>query len=120
MAQGKVYPAHYAAPSISIVREGVRDTYGQMSTNLQFCFYWVTYYNLLVPDSPFVWEDQFFYITYFHDGEVESVSSTYLVENGVPTGDNVLFGVTQVIVLTDRQTGEVLATGAPQVCESPT
>ena len=49
---------------------------------------------------------------------VESVSS-YLILNGVPTGDIVPFGRTQEIVATDRLTGEVLATGAPQVCEGP-
>jgi len=119
VAQGKVYPAHYPAPTISIVREGTSDVYGQAGTNILYCFYRVTYCNLLVPDSPFVWADPSFYITYFHDGEVESVSSTYLIENGVAVGDIVPFGKTQVIVVTDRQTGEVLATGTPQVCEAP-
>ena len=112
-AQGTIYPA----PTISIVRDGTSDIDGQQGTNILCCFFWVTYDNLMVPPVPFAYEDRYFDVTFYHNGAFESVS-TYLIENGVQVGDIVPFGTTQVIVVTDRQTGEVLATGAPQVCEA--
>ena len=57
-------------------------------------------------------------VTVYHDEVFDSVLP-YLIMNGDPGGDIVPFGKTQVIVVTDGQTGEVLATGAPQVCEAP-
>lgn len=86
-------------------------------TNIQYCRYLVTYNNFLVHD-PTNYDIQTFNVTFYHDGVQESVGK-YIIENGVPTVDIVWFGVTQVIVATDRQTGEVLATGEPQVCEAP-
>jgi len=111
VAQGKVYPAHYAAPNISVVREGTSDVYGNHNgINILYCFYWKTYTNFAdgVPLE----------VAFYHDGVLESISRYNYVENGVPRTDIVPFGVTQVIVVTDKQTGEVLVTGAPQVCEA--
>ena len=52
------------------------------------------------------------------NGALESVSGRLRL-SGVPTDDIVPFGVTQVIVVTDKQTGDVPATGQPRVCEVP-
>jgi hypothetical protein len=118
VAQGQVYPAQYPAPTITIGRAGVSDNYGNVNgTNIRYCRYLVTYYNFLVHD-PTSYEVQTFNVTFYHDGVQESVG-TYVIQNGVPTIDIVFFGVTQVIVITDRLTGEVLVTGEPQVCETP-
>jgi hypothetical protein len=57
--------------------------------------------------------------SFYHDGVLESISRYDYVVNGVPRSDIVPFGVTQVIVVRDKQTGEVLVTGEPQVCEVP-
>jgi hypothetical protein len=115
-AQGKLYPAHYAAPTLTIERAGVSDVYGDVNgTNITRCRYLVTYNNFLVHD-PTNYEIQTFNVTFYHDGIQESVGN-YIIENGVSTVDIVPFGVTQVIVVTDRLTGEVLVTGTPQVCE---
>lgn len=115
-ANGKIYLAHYAAPALTIERAGVSDVYGNVNgTNITRCRYVVTYNNFLVHD-PTNYEIQTFNVTFFHDGVQESVGS-YIIQNGVPTIDIVPFGVTQVIVVTDRLTGEVLVTGTPQVCE---
>jgi len=117
VAQGQVYPAHYAAPTVTIERTGVSDVYGDVNgTNITRCRYLVTYNNFLVQD-PTTYEIQTFNVNFYHDGALESVGS-YTILNGVSTVDIVPFGVTQVIVVTDRQTGEVLATGTPQVCEA--
>ncbi len=109
-AQGTVYPA----PTIVIERAGTSDDYGDQTKD-DYCFYWKTFYNFveLGEFDGFPLE-----IAYYHDGVLESISGYDYVENGVQRGDIVPFGVTQVIVVTDRQTGEVLATGAPQVCEA--
>ena len=120
-ARGTIYPA----PTISTVREGTRDIYGQMGNGPLYCFFWVTYNNLLMPaEIPFNIYDKSLYaerlvdVTFYHDGVFDSVLP-YLIMNGDPAGDIVPFGKTQVIVVTDRQTGEVLVTGEPQVCEAP-
>ena len=74
------------------------------------CYYWKTFDNF-VDGRPLE-------ITFYHDGELESISHHTLVENGKKRIDIVPFGKTQVIVVTDLQTDEVLVTGAPQVCEA--
>ena len=115
-AQEKIYPAHYAAPTVTIERTGVSDVYGNVNgTNITRCRYLVTYNNFLVHD-PTTYAIQTFNVNFYHDGVLESVGR-YTINNGVATVDIVPFGVTQVIVVTDRLTGEVLVTGAPQVCE---
>ena len=112
VAQGKVYPAHYAAPSISIVREGTSDAYGDHNgTNILYCFYWKTFNNF-VDGVPLE-------VAFYHDGVLESISRYNFVVNGVPRTDIVPFGVTQVIVVTDLETGEVILTSSPMVCEAP-
>lgn len=117
VAQGQVYPAHYAAPTVTIERAGVSDVYGDVNgTDITRCRYLVTYNNFLV-HNPTTYEIQTFNVNFYHDGVLESIGN-YTIENGVATVDIVPFGVTQVIVVTDRLTGEVLATGAPQVCEA--
>jgi hypothetical protein len=98
-------------PTISIVRTGTSDHHGdENGTNLTHCRYVVRYFDFDESNPPV--------ITFWHDGAVESISGNHF-ENGYPHVDIVPFGITQVIVVTDPQTGEVLATGEPQVCESP-
>jgi len=98
-------------PSISVVRNGTADIHGDPSgTVIVYCSYLVAYFNFDESNPPV--------ITFWHDEVIESVSS-YHFENGYVHVDIVPFGKTQVIVVTDPQTGEVLATGAPQVCEGP-
>ena len=100
----------YVAPSISVVRNGTADIHGDATgTNILYCGYLVTYDNFDESNPPV--------ITFYHDGNFDSVSS-YHFENGYTHVDIVPFGKTQVIVVTDPQTGEVLATGAPQACEA--
>jgi hypothetical protein len=106
-AQGTVYPA----PSITIERDGTSDVYGNHAgTNILYCFYWKTYYNF-VDGVPLE-------VAFYHDGELESISRYNYVVNGEPRTDIVPFGVTQVIVVTDLNTGEVILTGPPMVCEA--
>ncbi len=115
-AQGKIYSAHYAAPTVTIEPAGVSDVHGDVNgSNITRCRYLVTYNNFLVHD-PTTYEIQTFNVNFYHDGDLESVGK-YIIENGVATVDIVPFGVTQVIVVTDRLTGEILVTGTPQVCE---
>ena len=104
-AKGTIYPA----PSIVIVREGTTDVYGNQAGD-DYCFFWKTFYNFVdgVPLKT----------AFYHDGVLESISRYDYVVNGVPRSDIVPFGVTQVIVVTDLQTGEVILTGPPMVCEA--
>jgi hypothetical protein len=113
-ARGTVYPA----PSLTIVRDGTSDIYGQQGTNILYCFYWDTYNNLPMPEGTYTYANRLFDVTYYVDGVLDSISH-YTILNGVRVGDIVAFGKTQVIVVTDRQTGEVLVTGKPQVCAGP-
>ncbi len=111
VAEGKVYPAHYAAPSVSIERVGSSDVYGnQAGTNILYCLYWKTFNNF-VDGVPLE-------IAYYHDGVLESISFYNFVVNGEKRTDIIPFGKTQVIVVTDLQTGEVILTSAPMVCEA--
>ena len=107
-AQGTIYPA----PAVSIERAGTSDVYGNTAgTNILYCFYWKTFYNF-VDGVPLE-------IAYYHDGELESISFYNSVVNGAPRTDIVPFGKTQVIVITDLQTGEVILTGPSTFCETP-
>ncbi len=111
VAQGKVYPAHYAAPSVSIERVGISDVYGdQAGTNILYCLFRKTFNNF-VEGVPLE-------IAFYHDGVLESISSFKSVVNGATRSDIIPFGKTQVIVVTDLQTGEVILTSAPMVCEA--
>ena len=114
-AQGDIYPA----VTMTIVRVGTSDVYGnQAGTDITRCLYSVTYYNLPMPAGEYTIGNSLIDVSFYHDGALESVSGRFKL-NGVATNDIVPFGVTQVIVVTDRATGEVLATGEPQVCEVP-
>ena len=107
-AQGTIYPA----PAVSIERDGTSDAYGnQEGTNILYCFYWKTFYNF-VDGVPLQ-------IAFYHDGELESISRYNSVVNGERRTDIIPFGKTQVIVVTDLQTGEVILTGPSTYCESP-
>lgn len=106
-AQGTIYPA----PAVSIVREGTSDVYGDPNgANILYCFYWKTFSNF-VDGVPLE-------IAYYHDGELESISFYNSVVNGEPRTDIIPFGKTQVIVITDLQTGEVILTGPSTFCEA--
>ncbi len=105
-AQGAIYPA----PTVTIERAGTSDVYGNPNgTNILYCFYWKTFYNF-VDGVPLE-------IAFYHDGELESISYYNSVVNGQPRTDIIPFGKTQVIVITDLQTGEVILTGPSTFCE---
>lgn len=101
----------YAAPAVAIERAGTADQYGNPEGD-DYCFYWKTFYNFVdgVPLQT----------AFYHNGELESISRYNYVENGVPRTDIVPFGVTQVIVVIDLNTGEVILTGPETVCEART
>ena len=93
-----------------VERAGTSDVYGNPNgTNVLYCFYWKTFYNF-VDGVPLE-------IAFYHDGELESISYYNSVVNGEPRTDIIPFGKTQVIVITDLQTGEVILTGPSTFCE---